>query len=79
LLDCPLRGRGGYKKSRGTYNFQKIFRVAARAGREFIFPTPLFLPAPPEQISVLFLPRPAKRGGATKNQSLDFLGKKFGF
>ena len=32
-----------------------------------------------DEFSVLFLPRPPRAGGATKIQSPDFLGKKFGF
>ena len=44
----------------------------ARAGREFIFPTPLFLPAPPERKS--FLLCRAKRGN--QNSKSGFSSKK---
>jgi hypothetical protein len=65
-------------KNQGLYLISKIFRAAARAGREFIFPTPLFLPAPPEQISVLFLPA-AKGGGQLKFKVRIFLEKSSDF
>jgi len=44
----------------------------ARAGREFIFPTPLFLPAPPERKS--FLLCRASRGN--QNSKSGFSSKK---
>jgi len=54
-LSLPAHGRAGARATLflaahfATDSLTKFGGGKARAGREFIFPTPLFLPAPPER------------------------------
>ena len=76
-LSLPAYGRAGQGQHSLAAHFAKQNTKncgggKARAGREFIFPTPLFLPAPPERKS--FLLCRAKRGN--QNSKSGFSSKK---
>jgi len=76
-LSLPAYGREGQGQHSLAAHFAKQNTKncgggKARAGREFIFPTPLFLPAPPERKSFLFCR--AKRGN--QNSKSGFSSKK---
>ena len=76
-LSSPAYGREGQGQHSLAAHFAKQNTKncgggKARAGREFIFPTPLFLPAPPERKS--FLLCRAKRGN--QNSQSGFSSKK---